>query len=44
MKRPNRYPYTKDKRKESVDTVYFGDGSCVKVRAEQIRITSEVKQ
>lgn len=42
--RPNRYPYTKNKRKVEIDTVYFGDGSSVKVRTERIQIISEVEQ
>lgn len=44
MKRPNRYPYTKNQWEEEITTAYFGDDTSFKLRVERNRITSEVKE
>lgn len=43
MRRPNRYPYTKSQWEEETTSVYFGDGTSLKLRAERNRITKETR-
>lgn len=44
MKRPNRYPYTRNQWEEETTQVCFGDGTFFKLRAERNRVTGETKQ
>lgn len=44
MKRPNRYPYTKNQWEEEITTVYFGDDSHLKLKVERNRATGETRQ
>lgn len=44
MKRPNRYPYTKNQWKEEITLVCFGDDGRLEMRNERNRITGEVKK
>lgn len=43
MKRPNRYPYTKNQWEEEITLVYFGINTSLKLRAERNRITKETR-
>lgn len=42
--RPNRYPYTKNQWEEETTSIYFGDDTCIKIKAEKIKIISEVRE
>lgn len=43
MKRPNRYPYTKNQWEEETTLVCFGDDSCLELKAKRNRVTGEQK-
>lgn len=43
MKRPNRYPYTKNQWEEETTLVCFGDGTSFKLIVERNRITKETR-
>lgn len=43
MKRPNRYPYTKNQWEEETTLVFFGDKH-LKLRLERNKITKESRQ
>ena len=44
MKRPNRYPYTKNQWEEETTLVHFSDNTCFKLRVERNRVTGETEQ
>lgn len=44
MKRPNRYPYTKNQWEEEITLVCFGDDSHLKMKVERNRVTGETRQ
>ena len=44
MKRPNRYPYTRNQWEEEFTLVYSGESCCFKTRVERNRITNKVKK
>lgn len=44
MKRPNRYPYTKNQWEEEITLVYFGNDSRLKLKVERNKITKESRQ
>ena len=44
MKRPNRYPYTKNQWEEETTLICLGDEDYLKIRNERNRITGETKQ
>lgn len=43
MKRPNRYPYTKNQWEEETTLVCFGDDTSLKLKVERNRVTGEKK-
>lgn len=44
MKRPNRYPYTKNQWEEETTLVCFGDDSRLELKTKRNRVTGETKQ
>lgn len=44
MKRPNRYPYTKNQWEEETTLVCFGDDSYLESKVKRNRFTGETKQ
>lgn len=44
MKRPNRYPYTKNQWEEETTLVCFGDDSRLEFKTKRNRLTGETRQ
>lgn len=44
MKRPNRYPYTKNQWEEERTLICFGDDSRLELKTKRNRVTGETKQ
>lgn len=44
MKRPNRYPYTKNQWEEETTLVCFGDDSRHELKTKRNRVTGETRQ
>lgn len=44
MKRPNRYPYTKNQWEEETTLVFFGDDSRLELKTKRNRVTGEIRQ